>query len=674
MGKIVLTLSCLLLVLISVTPVFSQESEELEVMMVTANKMEENVQSVSTSMSVFSGEKVEILQMESVSDIANNSSNFMIHDIGVSGTNAPSMRGLYTDLHSHSVSVGMYVDGVPILDAMGYEQDLVDIERIEVLKGPQGTLYGKSAEAGVVNIVTKKPDNEVRTKVSAVVGTDDKRRGSFSISGPVVEDRLYLSLSMLHDEKDGWIEQLLSNHTVDDTKRRYGRASLRYTPTDSLEVILAGTYEEYDNGQPHMNLSEAGAAAYGLAPPKDRKSSSTFDAYDKTDTFSESLVINWDINEQLSLSSTSAYRKRQFDSAFDFDFSQATLLHWFNTNTIEKFSQEIRVSSSGTVVDWVAGIYGDKDIVTSKYKVISDIPSMQMSLDDEELRGKSGSMFGHAVVSLSDKWSVLGGLRYDYQQKEFVSKSYSIDVDDSWSEVSPKIGVEYHYSTDSMFYTTISKGYISGGFNPYSFDQEYISFDEEKLWSYELGVKSSFFNNSLIFNAAVFYMDIDDAQVKETLDATRSYFTNAAKVVSKGFEFEVVALPLDGLTLNASFGYSHAEFESFSDADGDYKGNKKPYAPEYSYNLGANYRTARGLYCGVNIIGYGEMYVDKGNVDKQDAYVLVNAKIGYEADNFDIYLYGKNIFDKEYDSGYGDGIYVVYSEPGEAGILVNIRF
>jgi iron complex outermembrane receptor protein len=178
-----------------------------------------------------------------------------------------------------------------------------------------------------------------------------------------------------------------------------------------------------------------------------------------------------------------------------------------------------------------------------------------------------------------------------------------------------------------------------------------------------------------MLNGCIFLMDISDMQVTEAVSPVESYMTNAAEATAKGFEVEMTARIADGLMLMGGFGYIDIEFDEFKDALRDYEDNKNPYAPEYTFNIGAQYRFQNGLYARADLIGYGEMYLDRANKYKRDAYEIVNAKIGYETEHFDIYLYGKNIFDEEYNSyGYYDGYYVVYSDPGEAGLQVVYRF
>jgi len=614
-----------------------KDLNELHDIIVTATKMEQNVQDVSGSMTVFDSYHIEDRKIESIADVAIYTPNFMIMGKTMSANNSPVMRGLYSESHSHSVPVGMYVDGVPVLDGQGYQQDMLNIERIEVLRGPQGTLYGKSAEGGVINIITRRPDNTRQANVSGQVGSDNKYRVSASLSGPILEDKLYFGVSALHDQEDGWVEKTGSDETIDDMSHRYGSAELRFTPVESLDISLKGSITKYDNEQPHYSLSPLKAEEYGLPAPEDRKSDPTFVGYDKSKLYSGSLKIDLEVAEDTTITSVPAYRKLDFNNMVDYDFSEPVLSHWFTWSSNAKTSQELRISSSTYGVKWVVGIYGDLDEMISDYQSESIVPGMSYDAYDD-LEGRSGSVFGHVTIPLRKGLRVLGGLRYDYQEFEFDCAAYGVTLKDDWDEISPKLGIEYDVAPDSMAYFTVAKGYLSGGFNAYAFDPDYNSYDEEKLWSYEVGIKNTFFNNKLIVNGALYYMDIDNVHVQEILDTSRTYTTNAAKATGQGFELEVTALPITGLTVSAGVGYSDLEFDEFEDANGNYAGNKKPFAPEYSYNFGIQYRSTLGWYCRADLVGYGEMYVDKANTFKRDPYRIVNVKLGYEHDWFDIYF------------------------------------
>ena len=226
-----------------------------------------------------------------------------------------------------------------------------------------------------------------------------------------------------------------------------------------------------------------------------------------------------------------------------------------------------------------------------------------------------------------------------------------------------------------MGYANISKGYRTGGFNMYATDPQYFSYDPEYLWSYEAGFKNTFLNNRISLNGAIFYMDISDMQVTQAISPAEGFVTNAAEATSIGGELELTAWITNGLSIMAGLGYTNSEFDKFEDALGNYEGNTVPFAPDYTFNIGAQYRHPIGFYVRADWIGYGETYFDKENNYSRDPYQLVNSKIGYETDNFDVYLYAKNLFDEEYDSiGYYDGFYTIYSDPRELGLQLVYRF
>ncbi|MFV9644699.1 MAG: TonB-dependent receptor [Desulfobacterales bacterium] len=647
---------------------------DLGTMTVTAQKQEENVQEVPVSITVFNEQDIEDKKIESVREIADFVPNLMIFDAGVSQMRPPTMRGISAPIESHAVSTGLYVDGVPTLTVFGFEEEMVDIERIEVLRGPQGTLYGKNTETGVINIITRQPDNEFRGRVSAQGGEDKKGQFSLNLSGPIQKDRLFLGIAGQYYQKDGFIENTTTGDTVDDREHWFGRVHFRWTPLDDLDISLIASRLEYDDGAPNENMGEKATAMFGLPAPQDRKVSSNVEGYNKSTTDAQSLKIAYDFTDSLTLTSVTA-RRVSYDYNFtDWDFSSATLMHSDKDSKYSKISQELRLDSSTEQLKWLVGLYYDKDHNDIDYEMISDIPPMA-GVTSRDVDENSYAAFAHLTYPLTKQLSMIVGLRYEKEEQDFEDNISHLKTDDSWGGLTPKIALEYRFTPAIMTYVSASKGYRSGGFNPYTADPQYNSYDAEKLWSYEAGVKSAFLDNRLILNSSVYYMDITDMQVNEAVSPVESYITNSAEATAKGVELEMTAKVFDGLSLMAGFGYSDVEFDSFKDAMGDYEGNKNPYAPEYTFNIGAQYRHYSGFYARGDLIGYGKMYFDKANEYSRDAYEIVNAKIGYEAEYFDIYLYAKNLFDKEYDSeGFFDGMYTIYSDPREIGLQLVYRF
>jgi iron complex outermembrane receptor protein len=658
------------------------KTSELEMITVTAQKQEENVQDVPVSITVFNEQDIEDRGIESIRELADFVPNFMVFNEGISGMNSPSMRGIHVGAHTFTATTGLYVDGVPILSAIGFEDVALDIERIEVLRGPQGTLYGKNTEAGTVNIITRQPDNEIRARVlaegarllSAEAG--DKLKGLFSlnVSGPLLEDRLFLGVSGQYEKKDGFIENTTTGEDDNDREHWFGRGHLRWTPTEKLEISLIASRLKYDEGASNMSLYADGAAAFYLPDPEDRKVSSNLDANNEGNSESQVLKISYDLSDSLKLTSVTTRRVFNDKCQNDFDFSSATYMHIYKDGKYKKISQELRLNYAKDKPKWLVGFYYDKDDNDIDYEV-KGLPNLAKDAK-QDLTGDAYAAFANFTYPFTERFSLVGGLRYEKQDMEFETNLYGgTKMDDSWTALTPRLGIEYCFTPAIMGYVTISKGYRSGGFNFLATDAQYFSFDEEELWNYEIGVKSSFFKNRLILNGAIYYMDISDMQVEESVSPLVSYLTNAAEATGKGVELEMTALVAKGLKLMARFGYNHVEFDKFKDVKGDYAGNKNPYAPIYTFNIGAQYRFQNGIYARADLIGYGEMYLDRANEYKRDAYEIVNAKIGYETEHFDFYLYGKNIFDKEYNSyGYYNGYYTIYSNPGEVGLQLVYRF
>ncbi len=656
--------------------------KNLEVMTVTAQKQEENVQEVPISISVFNDQTIEDKKIESMFDLADFVPNFTMLDFGGAGRNAPSMRGVNAPGTTMSVSTGMYIDGVPVLSVLGYQDPVIDVERVEVLRGPQGTLYGKNAQAGVINIITRQPDNEFRGKISTQANsylsteTGDGLGGSLiaSVSGPLIKDRLFAGFSGKYMQQDGFMENTYTGDSASDIEHFYGRGHLRWTPTDQLDISLIAAHTEFDDGEMSLALSELGASEmFGLPSNGYRKIASNVGSDTSTNS-SQALKITYDFSDALQLTSVTSHRIYNDRKLSDFDNSPMTIWHSDLDATYEKIAQELRLNYQKGKLKWLAGFFYDHDDNDSYGDTISDYASMA-KVREIKSEGDSYAIFTNLTYPLLDALNVVGGLRYEYQETDMTNKVTRqdnvtiIEADGSWESITPKLALEYFLSPSVMSYASVGKGFRTGGFsNEYTFDQE-------ELWSYEIGMKSSFLDNRLVVNAAAYYMDIENMQVLEAIGPVETEITNAAEASGIGCELDITAKITSGLSVMAGFGYNHIEYDKFEDDKGNYEGNLTSFAPEYMFNIGAQYRHSNGFYARADLIGYGKMYDDYENLYSRDAYQVVNAKIGYETDRFDIYLYGKNIFDEEYDLlGYSSGYYNMYSEPGELGLQLNYRF
>lgn len=646
---------------------FAKDVKNLDAVTVTAQKSEENIQKVPISIDAFDDIKIEDFSISSLEDIGKYSSNLYFFNTGQQGLTSPSIRGVGANIVSFSSPISLYVDGVPTMSSFGFSDELEDIERIEVLKGPQGTLYGKNSEAGVINVITKKPDNDFRGKVFTKVGTDGKKQLGFNVAGPIVENKFYAGIAYSHKEKDGFIKHSTTGKYVNNKETDYGKLTLRYTPSDNLDMIFITSKSENDNGA--IDWAPSGQNLDNVSV------SSNLNGYSKPTIENYSLNIDYDINNTTKIKSITSKRIHKDKVALDNDLSAMTIRHFFRDYKFDTLSQELRLEKEIEDIKIVSGIYIDKEEndLSLIRKTIMD-PTGANS-HPQKINSKTYSFFTNVIYPINEKFTINGGIRYDKEEKDIKVDATNIYYENDWKNISPKLSLQYNIDDSNMSYFTVAKGYRSGGFNPFAGTINKETYDEESLISYELGYKSMFFDNKLKLNAAIYYMDIDDMQIQTMPNPAMVYMVNAASATSKGVELDIEALLSDNLTLFSSFGYNKTTFDEFMDNGNDYSNNYNPNAPKYNYNIGLQYRADNGLYARTDINGYGKTYFDSANLNSQKAYNLVDLKLGYETADYDIYLYGNNIFDKEHHANaYFNGTTTIYKEGRELGVKLTYRF
>lgn len=651
--------------LVACTTAAIAETTSLESITVMAQKSAENAQHVPISMSVFNDISLEDKSIETLDDIAKYTPNLMLYNTGQQGLTSPSIRGLSANILSYSTPVSLYVDGVPTMNSFGYADALQDIERIEVLRGPQGTLYGKNSEAGVINVITKKPDNEARGKLFSTLGSDGKHLYGINVSGPLLQDVFYLGIAYQHNEKDGFIKNTLTNTYVNSKKNDAGKITLRYAPKENLDISLVASKSKNDNG----------AHDWIRATSTAKEVSSNLPSSSKPSTTSAALSVDYTLDRDTKITSITTWREHQDKAIVDADLSAMSLQHIYKDNLYKSLSQEFRYETKFADTRVVSGIYLDKGDYDLYTKVITLADPTGANAKPQDLSQKSLGLFTNVIHPLSEKWTLNTGIRYDVEKKNMDINLANIHLSERWNNVSPKLSLHYTFSEESMLYGTVAKGYRSGGFNPFA-PASKQAYDEENLVSYELGYKGVFLDNTLKLNLAFYYMNISDMQVEETPTAGTVYIVNAAKATSKGVELEMEAMLSRHLSFFASGGLNDTSYDDFSDNAGDYKGNTATYAPRYTFNIGAQYRHGNGLFTRFDINGYGKTYFDKANTYAQNAYALVHAKVGYETKDYDVYLYANNLFDTEYDAknAYFNGTTTILREGREIGVKLTYRF
>lgn len=682
--------------MLSVPLAAAKQEYELETMTVTAQKREENVQDVPVSMSVFSDIELEDAGIENTLNLTRFTPNVYMK-YSTAG-NIIVFRGISAFDTSIYSPAGFYVDDVCYPLHYMHNPDFFDIERVEVLKGPQGTLYGRNSESGVVNIITKQPDNELRGKIFGEYGNYDTSHGKIgsyrtggNISGPIVRDKLYLGLAGQWEDSDGFMK---NEYNDDDgagkIDHKNGRASLRWTPTDRWDVTLIGDNMDADDGK--------GYYRFFTGPSKTGRHRIAYDGknYWENEGNGQTLRVKY---EGVVFNLLSVTGRRYYDSerGSDFDCTSAP----FGNNIFEfennLLSEEVRVSSpkNNGPFQWLFGLYG----FTEDTDVDFDMQRMNQAMKqtrNTEIDIDGYAIFSQGTYTLFDRLHLTAGLRHDHLdlegEQEFISANsmdkYNKGLD--YDEVLPKFSLAYNFTHDIMSYASVSKGYLAGGYS-YNFatGPENFTYDPEYTWNYEIGVKTSWFDKKLKANLSLFYIDIEDKQVTEYVSGVMGArkITNAAEAHSQGIELELQTRPVNGLDLIAGFGYTDTEVDDWVATEFnmvtsqfeqyDYTDNDLPNAPQYTYNLGVQYRHQNGFFGRADLLGIGDFYFDAKNKLKENAYQIVNLRMGYEGERFDIIFWCKNMFDEEFETvkmDWGGNELGQDGEPRMFGVTITCRF
>lgn len=667
-------------------------------LLVTAGKFEQNLQDVPASVTVITGKEVEDSGITSTSEIAKFTPNFStLRSNGGRARANYNIRGLGNTSSSNSSggsAVGLYVDGVPYSDWFSYESALYDIERIEVLRGPQGTLYGQNTQGGVINIITAPPENFWQTQGSVTYGSPGLRENQLSVKGPLQEN-LFLSLSGYYSELDGFVNNTFLDRRADYRQNSSYRGQLRWlSPDKNWDVRLSANYEEYNDGS---------LISVPLNSSNPREIQTNFLGQSLVDTNNQSLLVSYKGD---NFEFTSITARRQWENTPGSSDGDATTLDIANAAIDVKtlnWSQELRLQSPANSQRWrwvVGAYFEDKNTeinVSTSFGVdsaaIGFIPGLTQSTPSN-LKDTTYALFSQATYALTPQLKFTGGLRYETRNFSIDRRSLielggvttpaanDINLEDSDNILLPKFVLEYQFNPNLLAYGSIARGYKNGGFSTLPSVPEETQFNKETSWTYELGAKSSWFDNNLLANLSLFFTSVEDYQLIGFVPPNISTIVNANAVDIWGVELEMRAKPTQGLDLIASIGYINAEFTDFVDAvtGENYSGNKIPKTPEYTYFLAAQYRSPGGYLGRVELQGFGRYFFEENNQLQQDPFTLVNARIGYESDKWGIYLFGNNLFDKKYFTEAFESFLLPgqpFGTPGDGrtwGVQVRARF
>ena len=694
---------------------------------VTAQKRAENAQDVPISIQSMSSETLAKLGAAKLQDIEFAAPSLSFGDGSEQGRTG--IRGIidYSRSAGYDSRVGIYVDGVYYSRSWMNNQTLLGISQVDVLRGPQGTLFGKNTDAGVIAISTVRPSDQLNGQFEAEVGNFGLTRFAGRVNVPLAP-AWAVQIAATKLDSDGYYRNTLlgkKNMGVDSTAVR---GQLRFHPNSDVDILLTGDYTHDDNSTLHYTYKPAA----GTDPYRFQ---SYYDDSAARRSGGVSLSADIALGGGFDLTAISAWRKGRQMIDFNNETGPAPFLTVHFTSRTEQFSQELRIASpKWDSFDFVAGLYyfrqkntdrptNDWGVGFGSFPAPFDAYVGQQTGTLATVSTDSLGAFVHANYRVTDRIELTGGLRYTWERKSLDGLTtydpvgaLSLPLDgysDSFSKgmLTPKGGINFKINRDLMLFASIGRGFKSGGFNveatsPTQFAAG-IRFRPETVTSYEAGVKAEFLNRRARLNVTGFYQKFKDFQVFTFTNVvvggvTRSSTTlsNAGQVSSKGIESEFTLAPVDGLTLSATYTYNISKFDSYPGGGDRYNGVlldadgvQTPYAPKHKAYLAVDYST--GVLPWANLsVHFGYSMQSSQNFDPKvvnplyhDAYFLpsydlADARISLAApDNgaWSISLWSKNLFDKQYlkfinRTALLGTTAVMYGEPRSYGATLRYKF
>jgi iron complex outermembrane recepter protein len=679
-----------------------RSSPALEEVVVTAQKRSQSLQDVPASLNAFSASDIEDAGWQDINRLQEAVPALVIN--GESKTRTfISIRGIGTrkfDIGAEG-SVGLFIDEVYVARFSSALTGIMDLERIEILKGPQGTLYGRNTIGGAINMITRAPTAEFEARIKAKAANYDAYEVSGNISGALT-DELTARLSASSNQTNGVYKDTVSGNKSKDEYDAL-RLSLLHIPSDSWEIGFSADYSDISSDAVLTDIVPGVTTPIVLVPPNDPRvapiiAETEQDQYENAYTmpgfvdrefgqYSLKLKHHANWGEVLSLSS---FSKEDYSEARDFDGTSLDAWNHLVEQESKQFSQEFRLSSSegglatfGDKLQWVAGVYYYRDdaerddLHTSGNGTVLNPIALGLdegfTLFDIEVDTKSYAVYSQATYAISNDLSLTAGLRYTKDDKEYVyigdtnaptppvSEYFIVEDDVEFDSTDPKLALDYHINDSAMVYISYAEGYKSGGvqFGAGTAETAVNSFDEERLRSIEIGLKSRLLDDRIQLNAAAYDYDFEDQQMQQIVSvngAPVGVTENAATSEMNGIEVEALALLTAGLTLDVKYAWQDAKFDDFISEEGDFSGNYMPAAPEHAYTVSLRQDTSIGRFGDLSVSATyawkDEQYFNFRNTDlaQQGDYGVVNVAAIWILANQQtrIRLYCDNCDDEEY--------------------------
>ncbi len=684
--------SCIFLSILSMVLAIPATAQAvLEEIVVTAQYREENLQEVPVAVTAFSADEISRAGIESTQDFINLTPNVTLDDSFTLGNTFVQVRGV-AQINNADSPIAIVVDGVPQNNQKQFKQELFDIERIEVLKGPQGSLYGRNAIGGAINIVTKAPGNELEGYVKAGYGNGDQKKFSGALSGALIEDTLLFRISGAYKDFDGIVNNNFLDEKVDFYETKDIRGKLIWNATDAISVEARIAYSDADGGCCSDTfifnpLTGTAPNPTGISNPNNNEYNeprmNVLGRTDLLENFETTFKVDWQLGD---VEATYIFNYTDVNENYfaDLDFTDgvttslgAVLTGAFGFPVavgqeqrldVELISHEIRFASADdSRLRWIGGFY-----YLGTERGLSTVAPLDFN-PTTPVFDRSGLAFATPLVSIyetndNDAYAVFGqveydifddlelalGLRYDYDKRRHTGITpIQTSPSRSFSDLQPRAVLTKRWSDDVLTYASYSRGFRSGGFNGPAIGSP--SFNEETLDNFEIGLKSDLMDGRLRVNASFFYGLSDNFQFFFVdLITASQVIANIEEVDIYGGELEIQALLTDDWSVYGTLGVTDTKIKESLARPQD-EGNRTPKNQKYSLNIGTQYVQTVGDITGRLRVDYeqrGRKYWHPDNANSMDPFGLLNARLSFETENIILTFWGKNIGDTSYWQDY----------------------
>lgn len=562
-------------------------------------------------------------------------------------TDVYSIRGLANTPNFSKQAVTLYVDGVPSSSTFTNFSDLGELDQVTVFRGPQGDFFGKNSEAGIVEIRTIVPDATPLWSAAAAAGNYDFASAHVLAAGPL-NATAFAKIEAGYLTRDGFLENTFRGTRPDFEEHAFARATLRLAPAKDWEIIFSAEIHDGRDGVQRF---------VPLFAPDPFQVAFDFDGRTNIQGNVEALILSHtlEIGRLTFITSHRDWNLEPYEA--DFDYSPAPIVRGRFELSQEQFAQEIRLESTEGDEPWWyrVGLFADR--VLSDGTEIFAFPDFTKEIAFRDTESEF-AIFGRATWRLSHGFEVTGGMRLAYDEESITrtrrvsfTPDTSFDSDRSEWNIQPRIALAYHWSPQTTAYVSSTYGYKTGGFSFLETDPELASFDRERVWSNEFGLRTTCLDRRVEVRCAAFVNRVEDYQVERPAEGPDITVFNAPRVLSWGGELEISAKPVTGLRVRAALGYTRSEFREYDDpfTGVSYRGKRTPFSPEFTATLEARY-SFRGMFAQVNVTAYGETFYDEANTPemREGPHAQIDARVGYERGRFTISAFCENAGDARY--------------------------